>query len=57
MGIGNILFLVVFAVANVLFIKQAKKIIRNIKLGRAEDRSDRPAERWKTMFARCTRSG
>jgi len=49
MGIGNILFLVVFAVANVLFIKQAKKIIRNIKLGRAEDRSDRPAERWKTM--------
>lgn len=49
MGISNIVFILLFAVANVLFIRQARKIIRNIKMGKSENRSDNPGKRWKTM--------
>ncbi|MFT5336595.1 MAG: heterodisulfide reductase subunit C [Luteibaculaceae bacterium] len=49
MGISNIVFILLFALANVLFIRQARKIIRNIKMGKSENRSDNPGKRWKTM--------
>jgi hypothetical protein len=49
MGIGNIIFIVFFAVAVFWFSRNVKKIIRNIRLGREEDRSDNPKERWKIM--------
>lgn len=49
MGVENIIFLVVFAVATGLFVKNLNRIIRNIKLGKDVDRSDNPSARWKTM--------
>ena len=50
MGISNIIFLIVFAVAISFFIRNLKRIIYNIKLGRDINRSDRAADRWKNMF-------
>ncbi len=47
--IGQILFIVILAAAIYLFSKNIGKIRRNILLGRATNRSDNPAERWKTM--------
>ncbi|QQL49650.1 (Fe-S)-binding protein [Mucilaginibacter ginkgonis] len=47
--IGQILFLLILAAAVAFFTRNAGKIRRNIKLGRPLDRSDNPAERWKTM--------
>jgi heterodisulfide reductase subunit C len=49
MGISNIIFAVIFIAAVVFFAKNVGKIRRNILLGRDEDRSDNPGERWKTM--------
>ncbi len=49
MGLQNILFIIVFIAATALFTINAKKIIRNIHLGRKLDRTDRKAERWKLM--------
>lgn len=49
MGISNIVFLIVFVAAVAAFTYQVRKIRRNILLGRDTDRSDRPAERFKTM--------
>ena len=49
MGISNIIFLVILAVAIYFFAKQVGKIRRNILLGRDEDISDNKAERWKIM--------
>jgi len=48
--IGQIIFVVCFVAALFLFIKNVRQIYSNIKLGRDSDRSDRPAERWKTMI-------
>jgi heterodisulfide reductase subunit C len=50
MGISNILFIFVFAGAIGLFARNAGRIRRNILLGRPIDRSDRSADRWKTML-------
>ncbi|MBW8358564.1 MAG: (Fe-S)-binding protein [Weeksellaceae bacterium] len=47
--IDNIIFLIALVVGFGLFFKSLKEIYRNIKLGRAIDRTDRPADRWKTM--------
>lgn len=47
--IGQIIFIVILAIAIWLFSKNAGKIRRNILLGRDTNRSDHPAERWKTM--------
>lgn len=47
--IDNILFLVLLITGFGLFFKSLKEIYRNIKLGRAINRSDNPSERWKTM--------
>ena len=49
MGLQNILFILVFIAATALFTFNAKKIIRNIHLGRKLNRTDRKAERWKLM--------
>ena len=50
MGISNVIFLVVFLVAIIFFIRNLNRIIANIKLGRDIDRSDRSTDRWKNMF-------
>ena len=43
-------FLILFVAAVAFFTRNVKKIARNIRLGRAEYRSDRPSERFKTML-------
>lgn len=48
--IGQLLFLILLISAVSLFTSNAKKIIRNIRLGRKENRSDRPKERWLRMI-------
>ncbi|TDP60840.1 (Fe-S)-binding protein [Flavobacterium dankookense] len=47
--IDNILFAIVLTIGIGFFIKNVKKLTRNIKLGQDVDRSDNPAERWKNM--------
>jgi hypothetical protein len=46
----QILFLIIAAAAIALFSINLRKIIRNIKLGRPEDRSDKPSERLTVML-------
>ncbi|MET0635136.1 MAG: (Fe-S)-binding protein [Chitinophagaceae bacterium] len=46
----QILFVLVSGLAIGLFIKEAGKILRNIRLGRPQDLSDHPAERWKNLL-------
>ena len=48
--IGQILFLIIVIAAIALFSINVRKIIRNISLGRPEERSDRKAERLKVML-------
>ncbi|WP_293946471.1 MULTISPECIES: (Fe-S)-binding protein [unclassified Sphingobacterium] len=48
--IGQLIFAICFFGALFFFAKNARQIYNNIKLGRDVDRSDRPAERWKTMI-------
>lgn len=50
MGISNVIFILLLTGATVWFVRNAKKVIRNIKLGKEEKRSDHPAERWRTMI-------
>lgn len=50
MGLQNIIFILLFLGGTVLFIWNARKIRRNIILGRDEDRSDNSGERWRQMF-------
>ncbi len=45
----NILFSVILISGIVFFIRNVKKIVRNIRLGRSADRSDQSAVRWKQM--------
>jgi len=47
--IGQVIFIIILAAAIYLFGKNVAKVRRNILLGRDTDRSDNPAERWKTM--------
>ena len=49
MGIGQVIFILVFIGFTLLFIKNFKRILRNINLGRDVDRSYNPSERWKVM--------
>jgi heterodisulfide reductase subunit C/nitrate reductase gamma subunit len=46
----NIIFLIALIAAGGMFARNAGKIYRNIMLGRKIDRSDRPADRLKTML-------
>ncbi len=48
--IQQILFVLLSIVAIWLFTKNAKSIIRNIKLGRDEDLNDNPGQRWKNVL-------
>ncbi|MAO70989.1 MAG: Fe-S oxidoreductase [Flavobacteriales bacterium] len=50
MGISNFIFLFIFIIANILFIRNLKRIISSIKLGKKIDRSDRKPDRWKNML-------
>ena len=45
----NILFIIALAIGVVFFTKNVQKLIRNIKLGRDEDRFDNKPQRWKNM--------
>ena len=47
--IAQIIFLIAFVAAVIIFTLQIKKILRNINLGKNIDRNDRPKERWFTM--------
>lgn len=46
----NIFFAILLLIVIGFFVKNVKKIVRNIKLGKKLDRSDNPSERWKTML-------
>lgn len=48
--LGQALFLVLLIAGFGFFIRNVKKLIRNIKLGRDIDRNDRPKERWRNMI-------
>ena len=48
--ISQVIFFVLILVGVILFRRNVKKIIRNIRLGRPENRSDNPPERWKKML-------
>lgn len=48
--VQQVLFVLVSAIAIWLFSKKVKEIVRNIKLGRDEDFSDRKADRWKNVL-------
>lgn len=48
--ISQIVFLIVFITAVLLFSYNLRRILRNIRMGRAEDRSDNPRARWRNML-------
>lgn len=48
--IGQVIFAIIFVAALALATINGRKIIRNIRLGRAEDRTDNPVARWRTML-------
>jgi len=48
-GIGNILFLIIFAAGVGYFTMNVRKLMRNIKLGKDVDRTDNKSARWKNM--------
>jgi heterodisulfide reductase subunit C len=47
--IGQLIFIIILAIAIFLFWKNAAKVRRNILLGKDTNRSDRPSERWMVM--------
>ncbi|TAH41552.1 MAG: (Fe-S)-binding protein [Bacteroidetes bacterium] len=47
---SQIIFILLLIASVFLFSKNVRRISRNIKLGRDLDRSDKSAQRWKTMF-------
>ncbi|HXC04798.1 MAG TPA: Fe-S oxidoreductase, partial [Bacteroidia bacterium] len=49
MGIQNIIFILLLVSAVLLFTRNVRKVIRNIRLGKDTDRGDNPPQRWKTM--------
>jgi heterodisulfide reductase subunit C len=48
--IDNILFALLLAAGTVLFVRNVRKVRRNILLGREVNRTDNKAERWRTMI-------
>ena len=48
--IGQVIFAIIFVAALALATINGRKIIRNIRLGRAEERTDNPVARWRTML-------
>jgi heterodisulfide reductase subunit C len=49
MYIDNILFAIILTIGIGFFVKNVKKLIRNIKLGQDINRTDNSSERWKNM--------
>jgi heterodisulfide reductase subunit C len=49
MGISNIIFIIVLALAIFFFVKSVRRISYNIKLGKALEINDDTSTRWKTM--------
>jgi len=49
MGISNIIFILLFSAGLFLFVRNARRVRRNILLGKDIDRSDNKKERWKIM--------
>ena len=49
MTIGQVIFILVFIGFTLLFIKNFRRILRNINLGRDVDRSYNSSKRWKIM--------
>ncbi|MBC7615360.1 MAG: 4Fe-4S dicluster domain-containing protein [Pedobacter sp.] len=47
---SQIIFIILCLTGVALFSFNVRKVIRNIKLGKSENRSDQPAKRWLTMF-------
>jgi heterodisulfide reductase subunit C len=47
--VPNIIFAILLAAGIVFFIRNVRKLKRNIALGRASGRDDRPSDRWKNM--------
>ena len=47
--IAQIAFILAFAIGIGIFIRNVRRMIRNIKLGREIDRNDHPGIRWKKM--------
>ena len=47
--IPNLIFAIVLIIGIGFFVKNIRKLIRNIKLGKAVDRSDNKSARWKNM--------
>ena len=48
--VSQIIFIVLALAGISLFAFNALKVVRNIKLGKAIDRTDQPAKRWLTML-------
>lgn len=48
--VSQLLFILLCLTGIALFSFNARKVIRNIKLGKAADRTDQPAKRWLTML-------
>ncbi len=48
--IPNILFAIILVLGITFFVRNVKKLIRNIKLGKSVDRSDNSSLRWKNMI-------
>ena len=48
--IGQIAFFLIVGIASFLLYQRISRIRKNILLGRETDRTDRTAERWKTML-------
>ena len=49
MGISNIIFLVLLVFSTFFFVRNVRRLRRNILLGKDTDRGDRKGERWKIM--------
>ncbi len=49
----NLIFIAVLAAGAGYFVYHLKKTVRNIKLGKPYDRSDRPRERWRNMLLKA----
>ncbi len=49
MSLSSIAFLVILVAAIALFTWNVRRVVRNIRLGREQDHSDRKAERWGVM--------
>ena len=50
MELSNIIFIAVFSISIMIFVRNLNRIIANIRLGRDINRSDRSFDRWKNML-------